>query len=131
MNIAGFIARYEAILKERGIPKMDFYRACGFSDAAASQWRRGKNAPSMKNIERIAEYLNVSPEYLLTGQVTAEPLAPATEGEAYWAERLSRLTPSDQALLGAVAARLRETPEATRAALGLLLAAVQSSPRVP
>ena len=67
MDVAGFMERYEKILKERNIPKKDFYAACGFTDAAASQWRHRKNAPSMKTIERIAEYLNVSTEYLLTG----------------------------------------------------------------
>ena len=67
MDVTGFMGRYERILKERNIPKKDFYAACGFTDAAASQWRHGKNAPSIKTIERIADYLNVSTEYLLTG----------------------------------------------------------------
>lgn len=68
MDTLALIARYEAILREKKIPKMTMYRECGISDAAVSQWRRGKTVPAMKSIERIAAYLNVTPEYLLTGE---------------------------------------------------------------
>jgi len=62
-----FIARYEAILREQKTPKRKLYEACGITDAAVSQWRKGKTAPSMKSIERIASFLGVTTEYLLTG----------------------------------------------------------------
>lgn len=68
MDSLAFIARYEVILKERKIPKMKMYRECGISDAAVSQWRKSKTIPSMKSIERIAAYLDVAPEFLLTGE---------------------------------------------------------------
>lgn len=67
MDVAAFMARYERILSTRGIPKMEFYKMCGFTDAAVSQWRRGKNTPSMKTIQAIADCLGVTAEYLLTG----------------------------------------------------------------
>lgn len=75
MDNLAFISRYEAILRDKNIAKGIFYGACGISDAAVSQWRKGKTAPSMKSIGRIAEFLDVSPEYLLTGVDTKE--APA------------------------------------------------------
>lgn len=68
MDSLALIARYEAILREKKIPKMTMYKACGISDAAVSQWRKGKTMPAMKSIERIAAYLDVTPEYLLTGE---------------------------------------------------------------
>lgn len=68
MDSLALIARYEAILREKKIPKMTMYKACGISDAAVSQWRRGKTIPAMRSIERIAAYLDVTPEYLLTGE---------------------------------------------------------------
>lgn len=68
MDSLALIARYEVILREKRIPKMTMYKACGISDAAVSQWRKGKTIPSMKSIERIAAYLDVTPEYLLTGE---------------------------------------------------------------
>lgn len=70
MDNLAFISRYEAILREQHKPKRALYEACGISDAAVSQWRKGKTAPSMKSIERIADFLGVAPEYLLTGVET-------------------------------------------------------------
>lgn len=75
MDNLAFISRYEAILREKKTPKRALYEACGISDAAVSQWRKGKTAPSMKSIERIADFLGVTPEYLLTGVETEK--APA------------------------------------------------------
>lgn len=68
MDTLAFISRYEVILKERKIPKMQFYRDCGITDAAVSQWRKGKTKPAMTTISKIAEYLSVPAEYLLTGE---------------------------------------------------------------
>ena len=68
MDTLGFISRYESVLKIKKIPKMRFYKECGISDAAVSQWRKGKTNPAMTTINRIAEYIGVSPEYLLTGE---------------------------------------------------------------
>lgn len=67
MDTLTFIARYEAILKEKKIPKMTFYRDCEISDAAVSQWRKGKTVPSTKSIQTIADYLGVTYEYLVSG----------------------------------------------------------------
>ena len=75
MDNLAFISRYEAILREKQISKGALYTACGISDAAVSQWRKGKTAPSMKSIGRIADFLGVTPEYLLTGVETQK--APA------------------------------------------------------
>ena len=65
MDTLAFIARYEAILKEKRIPKMVFYKECGITDAAVSQWRKGKTAPATKTISRIADFLGVTSESLL------------------------------------------------------------------
>jgi len=68
LDTLAFISRYEAILKDRKIPKMQFYRDCDITDAAVSQWRKGKTKPAMTTISKIAEYLGVTAEYLLTGE---------------------------------------------------------------
>ncbi len=96
-----FIARYEAILKAKKIPKGVFYQDCGITDAAVSQWRKGKTAPSMKSIDRIAEYLSVTAEYLLTGLGEKEK-APTSEGgrskdhDIYRIERAKKRMPKDE-----------------------------------
>lgn len=68
MDILSFISRYEAILKERRITKAQFYKDCSVSDAAVSQWRKGKTKPATTTMSRIADYLGVTVGYLLTGE---------------------------------------------------------------
>jgi transcriptional regulator with XRE-family HTH domain len=70
LDTLAFIARYEAILKEKRIPKMVFYKECGITDAAVSQWRKGKTAPATKTISRIADFLGVTAESLLVDSDT-------------------------------------------------------------
>lgn len=65
MDTLAFISRYEAILKHKQIPKMQFYKDCEITDAAVSQWRKKKTKPAMTTISRIADYLGVSVGYLL------------------------------------------------------------------
>jgi transcriptional regulator with XRE-family HTH domain len=91
-----FIANYEAILKERKIKKGDFYAACSITDAAVSQWRKNKNHPAMKTINRIAEYLNVS-VYSLIGEDTKKEPVPISENELdlRLVELLTSLTPDE------------------------------------
>lgn len=81
MDVLAIMSRYETLLKERKIPKMQFYRDCEISDATASQWRKGKHAPSMAAIKRIAEYLSVSTEWLITGMDPLNTKEPATSGD--------------------------------------------------
>jgi len=98
LDTLAFISRYEAILKDRKIPKMQFYRDCDITDAAVSQWRKGKTKPAMTTISKIAEYLGVTAEYLLTGE--GQKNKPAPDGDRQkeeLMELLNRLTPEQQA----------------------------------
>lgn len=79
MDTLAFISRYEAILKEKKIPKMQFYKDCGITDAAVSQWRKGKTNPAASTADRIAEYLGTTYEYLITGKGIKEK--PTLSGE--------------------------------------------------
>ena len=67
MDIIAMLLRIDALLVEREIKKEDFYAAVPISDAAVSQWRTGKTKPSKRKIERMAEVLEVTPEYLEYG----------------------------------------------------------------
>lgn len=76
MDTLAFISRYEAILKEKKILKMQFYKDCGITDAAVSQWRTKKTKPAMTTISRIADYLGVSVGYLLGSDQKEKSPAP-------------------------------------------------------
>lgn len=59
------VTRINMLLAERGIPKKDFYRDCEITSASYSLWNTGKTQPRMKNLQRIAEYLDVTVADLL------------------------------------------------------------------
>lgn len=71
-------ARIDALLAQKNISKAQFYEDCQITSASYSQWNTGKTAPKMKNIYRIAEYLETTPEYLLTG-IEVQKNKPTTE----------------------------------------------------
>lgn len=75
MDIKDFIARYEAILREKHIPKTEFYEKCGISSSAVSQWNNGKTSPTITTISRIADFLQVDDGYLYSG-IKKEPGEP-------------------------------------------------------
>lgn len=101
MDTLAFIARYEEMLRDKRIPKMQFYRECGVSDAAVSQWRKGKTNPSMTTVNAIAKYLGTSSEYLITGQSLEKEIAAtlSSDGEKAYAAIFSKLSPANQAKL--------------------------------
>lgn len=53
------------LLNEKGISIAKMMRELGFSSGLFSQWKSGKQRPSAEKICKIAEYLNVSTDYLL------------------------------------------------------------------
>jgi len=61
------VARIRAAAAERGIPMETLYAECRISSSAVSQWNTGVTTPSMGSINRIADYLGVTPGYLLSG----------------------------------------------------------------
>lgn len=74
MDSIGFVERMESQLEKLGIAKQAFYSACGVSSSAVSQWRTGRTAPSQRTIEKIATYLHMNQDYLVTGIQTQEDL---------------------------------------------------------
>lgn len=80
----------------------DFAAAVGVSDDTASDWRRRKSASCTKSkyLTKIAETLNTTTEYLLTGTgaKTKDPAGQeASEVKQEFMELFSRLSPEEQA----------------------------------
>ena len=80
MGNSPIVSRINGLLAEKGISKRDFYRDCGITSASYSLWNTGKTTPRMKNLEVIANYLETTTDYLLTGRGEKEK-APTQEGE--------------------------------------------------
>ena len=58
---------YQRLLDEKGLKNADVARATGISNMTLSDWKRGKSVPKADKMQKIAEYLNVSVDYLMTG----------------------------------------------------------------
>ena len=96
---------YQRLLDEKGLKNADVARATGISNMTLSDWKRGKSVPKSDKMRKIAEYLNVSVDYLMTGkemEFTAEmaeidlELSQMKERIKLYALKLSRLSKSDQ-----------------------------------
>lgn len=73
------VQRIDDLLWQQRKKKKDLFEACHITSSAYSQWNTGKANPSIKKLDEIAEWLNTSVEYLLTGQNSVAKESPATE----------------------------------------------------
>ena len=77
------VARINTLLAQKGIQKTHFFSACGITSATFSQWNTGEiKSPRKKSLQRVADFLGVSVEYLLYGDGEEKESAPdpKTEG---------------------------------------------------
>ena len=96
---------YQRLLDEKGLKNADVARATGISNMTLSDWKRGKSVPKSDKMQKIAEFLNVTEDYLRTGKemkFTAEmaeidlELSQMKERIKLYALKLSKLSKSDQ-----------------------------------
>lgn len=79
MGTQQIVNRINALLAEKGISKKQFYSDCDITSASFSLWNKGKTQPTLKNLEKIADYLGVSIAYLMSGYDSKKD--PAANGE--------------------------------------------------
>jgi len=58
---------FEKLLIEKGLRPADVTRATGLSSVVFSDWKSGKSKPNTEKMVKIARFLNVSVDYLVTG----------------------------------------------------------------
>ena len=59
---------FARLLRERGITPYQVFKATGVSQSTLSDWKNGKSRPKTEKLIKIAKFLGVSVEYLLTGE---------------------------------------------------------------
>ncbi len=59
---------YQKLLDEKGLKNADVARATGISNMTLSDWKNGKSTPKQDKLMKIAEFLDVNLEYLMTGK---------------------------------------------------------------
>jgi transcriptional regulator with XRE-family HTH domain len=60
-------AIYEQIIKEKGVNSAAVSRGTGISQTTFSEWKKGKSTPKADKLKKIADFLNVPLDYLITG----------------------------------------------------------------
>ena len=63
-----FGLRVEELLREREIKPFEFYRAIGIVPQNFYDWKKKGSSPTAMTALKVAKYLGVSVEYLLTGE---------------------------------------------------------------
>lgn len=59
---------FEKLCKEHGVTPYRVCKETGLTTATISNWKAGRYMPKADKMQRIADYFNVSMEYLLTGE---------------------------------------------------------------
>lgn len=60
---------FEKLLKEHSIKTSDVVKATGLSSTFFSEWKKGKSkSPKPENLQKIADYFDVTVDYLVTGK---------------------------------------------------------------
>lgn len=83
------LAKILNLLNERNIKQQEFAKAIGVRKQAISEWKNGTTKSYMKYIDKIADYFNVSTDYLLGNKTHSEVPDPL------FLEELNGLTESE------------------------------------
>ncbi|MBC8535895.1 helix-turn-helix domain-containing protein [Feifania hominis] len=67
------IDRILMMLRERKVDQQDFAKAIGVRKQTVSEWKSGKTKSYLKYINQIAEYFDVSVDYLLGASKKSRP----------------------------------------------------------
>ncbi len=59
---------FETLCKEKGVTPYKVSQATGISRTTFSEWKKGRYELKQEKLARLAEYFNVSLEYMITGQ---------------------------------------------------------------
>ena len=61
-------SNFEKILKQRKLSSYKVAKEAGVTQTSLSNWKRGKSVPSTTTLQKIADYLGVTVDYLMNGE---------------------------------------------------------------
>ena len=103
---------FEKLLRERGVTADKVAKATGISTGSMTDWKKGRSAPKVDKLQKIADYFGVSVDYLLGNEpkektpaeadVTFDDFTYAMYGEA------KELTDEDKNMLLEMARMLKK-----------------------
>lgn len=59
---------FASLMKARGCTTYQVSKATGIAQSTLSHWKSGKRTPKSDKIKILADYFDVTPEYLITGK---------------------------------------------------------------
>ena len=59
---------FEQLLQKLNVTPCKISKETGVTQTTLSNWKNGKSTPSTANMQKIADYFNVSIDYLMTGE---------------------------------------------------------------
>ena len=59
------IERILSLMKNKGVTAQELTKSAGLNNSAITEWKKGKAKPSTEAIIKIADYFNVSTDYVL------------------------------------------------------------------
>lgn len=66
------IERILELMKEKGVTASELTSSIEINNSAISEWKKGKSKPGTEAIIKIAQYFEISTDYLLTGNDAVE-----------------------------------------------------------
>lgn len=60
-----FTSRFKSLIDRSGISQKDLSKAVGYTQQTISKWYNGRTEPDTETIKKIANYFNVTTDYLL------------------------------------------------------------------
>ena len=59
---------FEQLLQKYGVTSYKVSKETGVTQTSLSNWKSGRNTPSAKTLQKIADYFGVTVDYLMTGK---------------------------------------------------------------
>lgn len=59
---------FEQLLQKYNVTPYKVAKEAGVTQTALSNWKSGKSTPTTKTLQKIADYFNVTIDYLMTGE---------------------------------------------------------------
>lgn len=59
---------FEQLLREKGVTPYRVAKDSGVTQTSLSNWKSGKSVPSFSTLQKIADYFDVTVDYLMTGK---------------------------------------------------------------
>lgn len=104
--------KIKALLKEQNKTQKQLMDYLGLGKTAFTGWNSGANTSYNKHIGKIAEFLNVSTDYLLYDENKNTPNEQTlTEGEKLWLDLYHQLSTETRAVLVNMANAFESLPE--------------------